>query len=245
MHYKSSVGLSGTTFAAFCATKSQEYMETFGSSSGFMDRSTFTKVFLAFYKMLEHSNNAPCSLCGQYPAILLADATDVGFPMRFTTSSLHLILSNTADPNTNTVVPFNKRIFLNQKKTRDLLTKFIFGLPTNLNKLEWTKLLKYLSKEAPSLGLYFFILFFLNTINFCFFQLKCSCIYFTSNWISTIYLLSTLLVCGKRCLMFWALMYQPLISFTHTHNLQHCGCAPILTWRFHMTICNFYKLMLQ
>lgn len=134
-------------------------METYGGQVGFMDRATFTKAFLAFYQMLETDITVPCSLCGQFPAILLADGTDIGCPMRLTTPSLHPVLSNTAKRSHNTVVPFQKRIFLQQRKTRDLLAKFLFGVPTNMNRLEWNKLLRYLGKEAPALGFVFFTLF--------------------------------------------------------------------------------------
>jgi hypothetical protein len=162
LSYRSYVGLSGMTFAAFCASKSQEYIEIYGGQVGFMDRATFTKAFLAFYELLGKDSSSPCSLCGQYPAILLADATDIGCPMRLTTSSLHPVLSNTADCSLNATVPFKQRVFLQQKKTRDLLAKFLTGVPSNMNKTEWNKLLKYLKAEAPSLGLYCFYYYLLK-----------------------------------------------------------------------------------
>ena len=96
--------------------------------------------------------------------MILADATDLGYPTRFTLPSLQPVLCNTATPCTNTISPYSHRLFLPKKETRELLHKFLSGQPTKMNTTEWHRLLKHVKKQQLSLGI--LIIYFNNNIKY-------------------------------------------------------------------------------
>ena len=191
-----------------------------------MDRSTFTKAFLAFYNLLQHTNSPPCSLCQQYPPILLADGTDLGFPVKFTTSTLLPILSNSAKTKTNTIVPFQERIYLKEKVTRELLAKFTSGIAGNMGKSDWKKLKKHLTKESSSLGIYIFISNF-NLTKLIFFFFSDTLLTYLLHKQPNYETLESFHFAGV-----WNELFNVLSSHISTTDLIHSNVVSIIEWLY-------------
>lgn len=142
---------SGMTFSGFCAKKTREYQTVYGVGEAFLGRKVFTKMFTAYAERKERSSLPPCDICQQYPPVLLADATDLGMPLKHLEATYREILPENAEPNENVVVPFVKRILITSPKTREKLLCFVEGSDP-LDRQNWNRLLADLRRHHPSLA---------------------------------------------------------------------------------------------
>jgi hypothetical protein len=149
--YLHSALTSGMSFAGFCAKKTLDY-STFGLSKQFLHRSSFTKVYMAYAQMRDTSNLPPCTICGQYPPVLQADATDLGMPLKYLLPTYRPILSPEAHRSENIVVNFAGRILIVSAKTRAKLLQFVTAEPSKMNRTAWQSLLEALKKQNASVA---------------------------------------------------------------------------------------------
>lgn len=142
---------SGMTFAGFTGKKTREYSSVYGGERAFLYRGSFTKLYISYVERKEKASKDPCDICKQYPPVLLADATDLGMPMKHLEATYREILPSTAARSENEPVPFKKRILIVAASLRQMLLHFVRGSDTGkMNRSKWKKMLKGLRKENSS-----------------------------------------------------------------------------------------------
>ena len=142
---------SGMTFAGFCAKKSREYSIVYGGADLFLTRVTFSKVYQAYAHLRDRSTLPPCSICGQFPLVLQADATDLAMPAKYLQPTYRPVLSRTAQQSPNEVVRFAHRVLVECRETRKLLTQFVTGEPQKMTTRDWNKMIKDLQLNNSSI----------------------------------------------------------------------------------------------
>jgi hypothetical protein len=145
---------SGMTFSSFCTKMTRGYRMTYGREYDFLGRSTFLKVYMAYAKLrTQPTDEPPCSICGRFPPVLQADATDLGMPLKFVLPTYRSVLPSAgALPCENRVLPFRERVLIASPEARRLLTTFVTGEPGKMVRTQWNKLLQLLHPANDSVA---------------------------------------------------------------------------------------------
>jgi len=72
-------------------------------------------------------------------------------PTRHLLPSFRPLIPSQPTHNNNIIINFKNRILIPQKKTRELLRKFVTAQPTKLTHLDWNLLIAKLTNQLPSL----------------------------------------------------------------------------------------------
>lgn len=148
--YAHSALASGMTFAGFVAKKNRELSTVFGESGKFLSRGSLVKMFTSYTEKRQKSSLPPCDLCGQYPPVLIADATDLGMPLKFLEPTYREVLPDDAPPSNNVVVPFTGRILVVKAEVRAKLLQFVNGEP-KMARTVWVNMIKALRSTNKSI----------------------------------------------------------------------------------------------